>query len=468
MPEENGQALAKAKAFFEKARNVAQTKNFDYAIDMYLQGLRYSPDALEEGHLPLCELALQRQGISGKKASMMERMKHMGGKTALEQMLNAEHLFAKDPEHLPYAEAMLKAAVAGGYNRTAGWLANLVFQKNNAAKRPSVQTYILLKDSYAALGQFDKAVVACQYASRLRPDDGKLADEFKNLSAELTMARGKYDEEGDFRKAIKDREVQEKLHAQAGVVKTDDYRIKAVEDARRKVAQNPNLPANIFGLADALSGLENDQSENDAISLLENSYTTKKDFSYKQRAGLIRIKQLKRKRREAKACLETKPDDTQINAAVEQLSGQLNNAELEHYKLCVQNYPTNLEAKYEYAIRLVRNKRYDEAIPLLQEAQKDPRRKISSMNQIGFCFFMKGWLADAIDVFSQAIESYELKNDAAGKELRYNLARAYEEQNDKDKALEIYRKIAQLDFTYKDVSQRVDKLRSQKTEPTSQ
>jgi tetratricopeptide (TPR) repeat protein len=90
------------------------------------------------------------------------------------------------------------------------------------------------------------------------------------------------------------------------------------------------------------------------------------------------------------------------------------------------------------------------------------------MNKIGFCFFMKGWLADAIDVFTKAIESHELRDDATGKELRYNLALAYEEQGDKEKALEIYRKIAQFDFAYKDVSQRVDKLRSQKTEPTSQ
>ncbi len=459
MPEEDAQALAKAKAFFEKARKVAETNNIDYAIDMYLQGLRYSPDALEEGHLPLCELALQRVGKGGKKPSMMEKMKHLRGKTPLEQMLNAEYLFAKDPEHLPFAEAMLKGAVAGGYNKTAGWIANLIFQKNNAAQRPSAHTYILLKDSYAALGQFDKAVVACQCASRLRPEDGSLADEFKNLSAELTMARGKYDKEGDFRKALKDREVQEKLQAQDSVVKTEDYRVKAVEDARRKIAQNPTLPANIFSLTDALADMETDQAENDAIALLESTYTTKKDFSFKQRAGQLRIKQLKRKIREANACLETNPDDMQIKTALEQLSGQLNKAELEHYQLSVQNYPTNLAAKYEYAIRLVRNEKYNEAIPLFQEAQKDPRRKIAAMNKIGYCFLVKGWLADAIDVFTKAIESHELKDDAAGKELRYNLACAYEENKEPDKALEIYRKIAQFDFAYKDVSQRVDKLR---------
>ncbi|MHC4171361.1 MAG: tetratricopeptide repeat protein [Planctomycetota bacterium] len=459
MPEEDIQA-AKAKAFFEKGRKVAESNNFDYAIDMYLEGLSYTPEAIEQGHLPLCELALQRQGRDGKKPSMMERMKRLGGKTPLEQMLNAEYLFAKDPGHLPYAEAMLKAAVAGDYRRTADWIANLIFQTNNAARKPSVRTYILLKNSYAALGEFDKAVAACQRAARLKPDDGELADEYKNLSAELTMARGKYDTEGDFRKSIKDREWQEKLQAQASVVKTEDYRLKAVEDARSKIAQNPDLPANIFNLADALSDMENDKDENDAIALLENIHKAKKDFSFKQRAGLLRIKQLRRKIREAKTALETKGNDAQAKAGLEELSAQLNNTELEHYRLCMENYPTDMHAKYEYGVRLVRNERYDEAIPLFQEAQRDPKRKIAAMDKIGFCFFIKGWLADAIDVFTKAINSYEIKDDTVGKELRYNLARAYEQQGDADKALEIYRKIAQVDFTFKDVSQRVDKLRN--------
>lgn len=66
---------------------------------------------------------------------------------------------------------------------------------------------------------------------------------------------------------------------------------------------------------------------------------------------------------------------------------------------------------------------------------------------------MKGWYPDAIDVFKQAIDAYEIKDDAIAKELRYNLARAYEEQGRVDEAVELYRKIAQLDFAYKDVRQ---------------
>ena len=80
----------------------------------------------------------------------------------------------------------------------------------------------------------------------------------------------------------------------------------------------------------------------------------------------------------------------------------------------MENYPTDLAPKYEYALRLMRNKRYNEAIPLFQEAQRDPRRKIAAMDKIGYCFFLKGWYADAVDVFTQAIDAYEIKDDATG------------------------------------------------------
>ncbi len=456
----NEQQMAEAKAFFANARKAAEGKQYDYAIDMYLSGLARAPDALEEGHLPLCELGLQRRGKGGKKPSMMEKVKRMRGKSPLEQMLNAEYLFVKDPDNLAYAEAMLRAAVEGGFSRTAHWIANLIFQTNNALEKPSLQTYLLLKDSYKALGQYDKAVAACQRAYRMKSDSKELADEFKNLSAELTMSKGNYNGQGDFRQSIRDQETQAKLYAQDRIIKTEDYRISAVEDARKAYAREPELAKNVFTLAETLADLENDKAENEAVQLLEDTYIRCHEFPFKERAGLLRLRQLRRKLREAKKQLEARPDSTEAKERVADLTATLNDAETEHYRLCVENYPTDLAHKYEYALRLMRNGRYNDAIPLFQEAHKDPRRRISAMDKVGYCFFMKGWYADAIDVFRQAIDTYEIKDDAVAKELRYNLARAYEEQGEKDKALDIYRRIAQLDFCYRDVGARVDKLRA--------
>jgi len=459
--EEADPAVARARDLFSKARQVAASNNLDYAIEMYLQGLRHQPDWLEEGHLALCQLALQRQKKGGKKPTMMEKVKRLRGKTDLEQMLNAEYLFAKDPSHLPYAGQMLRAAVAGGYKRTANWIANYLFQENNASEKPSFQIYALLKESYRSLGQYDKALAACQRSAQLKPNDADLADELKNLTAEMTMVRGKYDQEGDFTKAIKDRESQDRLHSQESVVKTRDYREVAVKEARKALAAEPELARNIYNLAAALADLDEDKAEDEAIELLEETSEKKQDFSFAQRAGEIRMKQLRRKVREAKSALEGKGEDAAAKAKVEELSERLSEVELEHYGKCVKNYPTDLQVKYEYGVRLLGHKRYDEAIPLLQDAQKDPRHKISAMDKIGLCFFKKGWYADSVDVFKQAIEAYQIKDDRIANELRYNLARAYEEQGQTEQALEIYRKIAQLDFGFRDVRGRVDKLRGQ-------
>lgn len=447
------QDFEKAQTFFARAKEIAQKNNFDYAINMYLEGLHLDPDNLTQGHLPLRELALLRQSRKGKKPTMVERMKYLRGKDNLEQMLNAEYLLAKDPDHLPYLQAMLKAAYTGGYTRTTQWLADLLFLATNSSEHPSVHAYVLLKDAYESIGQYEKAIVACRRASQLKPSDHELSDEYKRLSAELTVSKGKYDQEGDFRKAIKDSEAQKILHASDGVVKSDDFRETLIKDARDQLAQNPSLAQNIFNLSNILAQTETDEAENEAIELLENAYSSSKDFSFKQRAGEIRISQLKRHLRKVRS-------EAGAEQKASELLEKLNQAQLEHWRDVSENYPTDLHAKYEYADRLLAAKEYDRAIPLFQESQRDPRRKILAMGKIGVCFFLKGWTTDAMEIFQQAIDSYELKDDAIAKDLHYNLGLCYEKLGNNDEALEVYRKIAQVDFNYRDVSKRVDRLRN--------
>jgi len=456
--------LREAKAFFERAEEAAATNNYDYAIDMYLEGLRRAPEAVEDGHKPLHQMALTRQSRGGKKPSMVEKLRHSRAKDPLERMLKAEYLLAKDPEHLPHAAMTLRAAVDGGYRKVAGWIADLLFQTEEVTNKGALETYLLLKDSYSQLEQFDKAVKACQYAIKLKPDDVLLHSELRDLYAQLTVQKGKYGEEGDFRKAIKDREKQEMLLDQEKAVKSLDYRIRAVQEAREVLAEKPDVVVNIFRLVDALADMAEEQYENEAIELLEKTYAERKDFSFKQHSGKIRLRQLRRKIRQAKARLNAEPNNDQARNEFSALEALFNTTELEHYRLCVENYPTDMRMKYQLGLCLMKNKQYDEAIPMFQEAHKDPHNKVEAMNNMGVCFYMKEWFTDAIDVFKQAIDSYEIKDDEVGKDLRYNLARAYEQQGQTTEALELYRKLAQVDYGFKDVRERVDRLRKTGTQ----
>jgi tetratricopeptide (TPR) repeat protein len=451
--------LNKARAFFSRAEEVAGTDNFDYAIDLYMEGLKLAPDALEDGHAPLRRLALIRQAKGGKKPSVVEKVKHRGGKTPLEEMLNAEFLLAKDPDNLDYAETMLKACVAGSYTRTADWIAQLIFDANRASEKPSLATYLLLKDSYAKMRMFAKAVVACQHAVDLKPNDDALRDELRDLSASMTMEKGGYGQVSDFRGSLRDRETQEKLHSQEQTVKSSRHRQNALEDARKRVREAPSI-TNIIQLAQAYIDLDTPEGWKAAVDLLEESYNKTKDFSFKHKLGDFKIRKIKKELRLLHETIQRHPDKQELVSRFHELQKELDKVELEHYRLCSENYPTDMKLKYEYGRCLIKNHRFDEAIPVFQESQRDPRLRTLSLDKTGLCFLLKGWFDDAIDLFNEALRSSPTKDSPTAKEIRYNLARACEAANRTAEALEIYRKLAQLDFSYKDVSQRIDKLRT--------
>ena len=453
--------LEKAIKFFERADDVAATDNFDYAIEMYLDGLKLAPDALEDGHAALRKISLIRQGKGGKKPSVMEKMKLRGGKTPLEQMLNAELLLAKDPDNVSYAETMLKAAVAGGYHRTAEWVAHLVYEATRSSDKPSLSTYLLLKDVYRELEMYTKAISVCQKASELKPSDTALKEEIKDLSARMTMQKGNYGKpNGSFRDSIKDKDKQEKVYTANKAVVSDDVKMHAVQEARKSYEQDPSNQIRVLKFAMAMNDLGTEEGYDGAINLLQAAYQKTGEFAYKRREGELRIKKLKSDVRKARIAVKDNPSDGHVKNQFAVEMDLLNKAELEHYRLCVEQYPTELSLKYDYALCLIKNKRYDEAIPLLQEAQRDPSRKLQAMDETGLCFFLKGWYADAIDIFESALSLCQVQDDQVAKDIRYNLARSCEEDGQTAKALEIYRKLAQLDFGYKDVSQRVNKLRS--------
>ncbi|OPZ99254.1 MAG: Tetratricopeptide repeat protein [Planctomycetes bacterium ADurb.Bin412] len=457
----------KAREFFKKGAEVAYALNYDYAIELYLDGLSIWPDALDEGHKPLREVALRRKEAGQKKAGMFgdsSKFRKSAGKTPKEAMLKAEYLLSKDPTNLALMTDLVKAASEGDYRQTTLWFANLLFEFNRQKDKPSLQTYILLREVYVKIEAFARALQACQQALQLKPHDTDLENALRDLSAQTTMQQGKYDGQGDFRDSIKDRINQEKLQAQSQSLRSTDVKADALEKARREYQENPTIPGKINNLVNALCDTEEEDRENEAIEILEKSYIQSKQFRYKQHSGQIRIKQWNRRVRKLQLQLKNEPDNQDTKKQLVEATKESLRIELEHYKLSVENYPTDMGIKYEYGKRLMRAQQYDQAIPVFQEARNDPRFRVASINFIGQCFYFKEWYTDAIESFELALEAVEDQEGAIAKELRYNLGRAYEAEGNIEQALNCYRKVAQIDYNYQDVKDRVDSLRKQQQE----
>ena len=97
IPEED---QAKARTFFEKGDQLVKQGGYDYAIEMYLQGLNYDPENVE-AHQTLREVSLKRKASGGKDLGMMQKMKVKTNSSDEKQnMLAAEKLLAFDPGNL--------------------------------------------------------------------------------------------------------------------------------------------------------------------------------------------------------------------------------------------------------------------------------------------------------------------------------------------------------------------------------
>src|SRR5277367_1915063 len=112
-PAPNFEGPDKGKAFFDRAKTVTVTGNYDYAIDMYIEGLNREPFNLEE-HKNLREVGFRRKVSGGKAPGGLLGVKTpYKGKTPKEAMLNGEYILAKDVGNIPAMLQIFRNAVAG-------------------------------------------------------------------------------------------------------------------------------------------------------------------------------------------------------------------------------------------------------------------------------------------------------------------------------------------------------------------
>jgi len=90
------------------------------------------------------------------------------------------------------------------------------------------------------------------------------------------------------------------------------------------------------------------------------------------------------------------------------------------------------------------------AIEQFQKAINQPQRRTASLNFLGQCFNELGMHDLAVDSFSTAIKEQPTM-DGLKKDMIYNLGETYEKMGDMEKATAEYKKIAAVDFGFRDV-----------------
>jgi tetratricopeptide (TPR) repeat protein len=461
----------KANVFFEKARAVGATGNYDFSIEMYIQGLTIDPENVE-AHQELRDISLKRKASGGKGLGMMERLKFKTtNKDDKMNMLNAEKLLAFEPGDTGFMEAILTNAHRAGFFDTVMWIGPILLKANSEQKKPEYNKFIVLKDVYKSLALdnttpprvkpelFRRATIACQQAADMKPDEMDLHTELKNLGALHTQVEGKYDQGGSFRGSIKDRDTQEKLQAQDKGVQELGVMGKLINDAEAQYQLDPTEPGKLMKLVDALEKTEHPDYESRALELLQEWYDKTKTFRFRKRMGDIQMRQWRRLEQSQKEYLAANKDDTEARKAFEEFQQDKWEWELSEYNLWAENYPTETSFKFLAAERMFKLKRFEEAIPLLQNAEGDAKYRTRARMYQGRAFYELKFYDEAVDTLDTLVKEYTNQDDAA-KEMRYWAARAHEDRGDTDVAIKLYSGIVRMEFNYKDVQQRIRKLRA--------
>ncbi len=457
IPEED---RLKAKIFFDRGKTVADTGNYEYAVEMFLQGLAIDPD-LVEAHQTLREISLKRKASGGKSLGMFEAMKlKRPTKDDKQNLLAAEKLLGYEPGNTDYMQTILQNAHRAGFYDTVTWIGPILQRANADSKKPDFSKFIVLKDIYKTLKMWKEATEACAYAVRMRELDMDLQTELKNLGAQRTMDEGGYRAGKSFRDSVRDAKGQRRLMDQDRDILDQDVQGRLIADAETEFAAEPDEPGKLMKLVDALVKTELADRENRAIELLSAYYEKTKQFRFRYRLGQIKMIQLQRMERSLRALVNKNPTDPEAKKDYLQFRQEKAEEELKEYKLWSENYPTDRGLRFQVAVRHFELKQFTEAIPIFQEARNDPKWRIDAGVYLGRAFLEAGFDDEAVDTLKAVADEYQLKGDDRSKIIHYWLGRAMEQKGDTASALKEFSRVTQWDFNYLDVQARVKKLRS--------
>ena len=103
----------------------------------------------------------------------------------------------------------------------------------------------------------------------------------------------------------------------------------------------------------------------------------------------------------------------------------------------------------------------DDAIKEFQTSRNDQKRFIQSSSMLGVCYMEKGLYSLAIDVLTKAVKGMEEKDESYWA-MTYELAEAFEKNNNLKEALELYTQVYGWNAKFRNVSDKMTQVRAGK------
>lgn len=456
-------APAASSKLVERAREAAKKKNYDYAVELFLEHLKVTPadvDARRELRM------VERERHKVNPPGMLQRAKNatvvattskmpVSKKDPEKSMIACEETLRADPNAVPI---LLKLGEAASY-ATLNEVAIAVFEDALTIDPKNVEGLRLLGRVYRATNDLKRALSCFERLHKASPQDQEAANMVRDIPAQMTStnmsgADGKVKGYQD----LIDKDAAKKLEQQSARVRTPEQAKERIEQVLAEIKGKGGKADNKTWrqLAD-WAVMAKDYSQ--ALEFYDKAIEEKPDdYASKEGKGDVKIKQYEDSIKRFQQALKKTPDDAATKAKLEKTEQALNTFIIEEYTQRVEAHPT------EYALRLKLGKalyeadQIDEAIKQLQSAKQASVCKGEAGYYLGQAFGMKKKIyALAVKELEAAREDMHEMDDLK-KKITYLLGRLHEAAKKNDKALAEFSAIAEVDYNFKDVTQRMEKL----------
>ncbi|MCG3149238.1 MAG: hypothetical protein PCFJNLEI_02698 [Verrucomicrobiae bacterium] len=447
----------RAREFYNKALAALERNNIEYAIEMFLQCLAVAPNFtqgrkfLRAAQMKRSESlgAMKRMFASAKVAPTVTKAKLAIAKNPLEAMQIIEQALSDDPKNGQALLTLAEAAEAAQHYETAAQTLDTYVKLNPR----DTKALHWLGRMFGSTGRHDLAREIYERLLQANSNDFEAQKGLKDATAHGAMQGGGWEEAKSYRDVMADKEEAVELEQKSRMVRAEDHVDNLIRELKERAKQDPDNPVHQRELG-KLYAQKNDLDT--ALQYLEKLFASESgnDPGLEKEINDIKAKKIQTKINELKAALVATPGNAALEAELAAHDTELSKLQLRDAEHLVEKYPNDLMYRFDLGVLYMKTGNINGAIEQFQKAQGQPQRRVASLNYLGQCFEQMDLLDMATDQYAKAQEELPMM-DGLKKEITYNLGNCYEKMGDLDKAIAEFKKVAAVDFGFKDVRQRI-------------
>jgi tetratricopeptide (TPR) repeat protein len=453
------------QAVFEHAQRCAEKSDYVYAHDLFAQCLVEDPANLIYLQHFLGNLA-QKYGNS-KKGVRFSGLKSKSSRMALNKAAGKgqwKEAFTAACEALksnPWEVSTL-LDVAEAYQQIGSDDCQLFVMRWALDASPKdIPVNRKAAETLTRLGQFDQAIGCWRRVEQAKPGDEEASKAISKLSVERTIQKGGYNEE-ILKGSTDSRELEER------VTQNRPEAIAAAAAAKSKAesGQEKDLlaaidakPADVEKYLELADVFTAQNRLREAVDILGRALAASGggDLRVRERLEDASLRRAQHQVSVAQRRAEQDKTEEAIDLA-RRMTAQANQAELEVYAARAGRNPGNSLLQYELGLRCKRAGKFKEAIQAFQAARDETRQKAQVQLHLGESFQYIKQFKLALSSYEAAVQAADTSQPDTKKLALYRAGVLALELNDREKAEKHLTQLAAIDFGYRDVAERLDKL----------